>query len=222
MHTYPSYIAPSGEAIVEFVRANPFAIVATSTAGAPVATHVPIVFQPGFEPQGTFVGETLWGHMGRDNPHWQLFAENPSTLLAFSTSHAYVSPSNYGFADAVPTLDYATVHLTGKVTIIEDDALSLDVVKQTVSHFESARSEPWEQSPSFPIYEKILPGIVAFTIEVETESAMFKLSQDMPADVHERVVADLTSGERKHPDVAALMRRIGVSAEAGQTDQPGI
>ncbi|MDW4726400.1 hypothetical protein NQ292_27795, partial [Escherichia coli] len=80
--------------------------------------------------------------------------------------------------------------------IIEDDALSLDVVKQTVTHFESERAKPWEQSPSFAIYEKILPGIVAFTIEVETETAMFKLSQDMPADVHERVVADLTSGER--------------------------
>ena len=39
MHTYPSYVAPSGRAIVEFVKDHPFAVLATSTGGAPVATH---------------------------------------------------------------------------------------------------------------------------------------------------------------------------------------
>lgn len=219
MHTYPSYVAPSGEAIVEFVRANPFAVVATSTAGAPVATHVPVVLPPTLSPAGTFVGETLWGHMGRANPHWELFAQQPEILLAFGTSHAYVSPGAYGYSPAVPTLDYATVHLTGRVRVIEDPALSLDVVKQTVTQFESMRAEPWEQESSFDVYERILDGIVAFTIEVSAENAMFKLSQDMPADVHARVMNDLTHGDREHPDVVSLMHCVG-TASGSATAEP--
>ncbi|MBS3182153.1 FMN-binding negative transcriptional regulator [Leucobacter manosquensis] len=210
MHTYPSYVAPSGRAIVEFVRDHPFAVLATSTGGAPVATHVPIVFPPEVEPGETLVGTRLWGHMGTANAHWRQFAERPHALLVFASSHAYVSPSVYEFTPAVPTLDYATVHLTGRVTVLEAAEANLAVVEQTVAQLEGARGEPWDPTESRHVFEKILDGVVSFTIDIESETAMFKLSQDMPADVHGRVRHDLLEGDHLHPDVAELMEQVGI------------
>ena len=218
MHTYPSYVAPSGRAITEFVKQNPFAVVVTSTAGAPLATHTPIVFPPGVEPGETLVGTRLWGHVGRANGHWKLFAERPEVLLVFSSSHAYVSPSSYEFTPAVPTLDYATVHLTGRVTVLEKPEENLAVVEQTVQQFEDRRREAWDPTDSKDVFKKILNGVVSFTIDIETESAMFKLSQDMPTDVHARVRDDLREGDHRHPDVADLMDQVGVTCPEGLPD----
>ncbi|WP_053387931.1 FMN-binding negative transcriptional regulator [Leucobacter japonicus] len=215
MHTYPSYVAPSGRAIAEFVRDHPFAVVTTSTAGAPVATHTPIVFPPGVAPGETLVGTRMWGHIGRANEHWKLFAEQPQVLLVFASSHAYVSPSAYEFTPAVPTLDYATVHLTGRVTVLEEPAENLAVVERTVAQLEGARAQPWDPTESTHVFEKILAGVVSFTIDIETESAMFKLSQDMPTDVHARVQRDLREGDHRHPDVADLMGTVGVTCPEG-------
>lgn len=211
MHTYPSYPAPSGRSIAEFVWRNPFAVVVTSTDRAPLATHTPIVFRPGEQPGETLVGTRLWGHIGRANEHWRLFVERPEVLLVFSSSHAYVSPSTYEFAPAVPTLDYAAVHLTGRVTVLEDPAENLAVVERTVEQLEGRRTEPWDPSESRHVFERILAGVVSFTIDIDSESAMFKLSQDMPEDVHERVRADLLRGDHRHPDVAELMGEVGVT-----------
>lgn len=210
MHTYPSYPAPSGRAIAEFVWNNPFAVLATSTPGAPLATHTPIVFPPGVRPGETLVGARLWGHIGRANDHWRRFAEQPEALLVFASSHAYVSPSTYEFTPAVPTLDYATVHLTGRVTVLEEPEENLAVVERTVEQLEGRRAEPWDPAESKHVFERILSGVVSFTIDIDTESAMFKLSQDMPADVHERVREDLLHGDHRHPDVAELMGEVGV------------
>ncbi|MEJ6489644.1 FMN-binding negative transcriptional regulator [Leucobacter sp. USCH14] len=216
MHTYPSYVAPSGRAITEFVKDHPFAVVVSSTEGAPLATHAPIVFPPGREPGDTLVGTRLWGHIGRANPHWKHFADRPEALLVFSSSHAYVSPSTYEFTPAVPTLDYAAVHLTGRVTVLEEPHENLAVVEQTVAQLEAARAEPWNPEGSRHVFEKILDGVVSFTIDIESETAMFKLSQDMPEDVHGRVRQDLAEGDRRHPDVAALMERVGVCPHQGR------
>lgn len=209
MHTFPSYPAPTPADAVALVREHPFAVIATSLPGAaPVATHTPVVFPPGLAPGDSLVGSRLWGHIGRDNPHWQHFAEHPELLLIFSSSHAYVSPSVYEFTPAVPTLDYATVHLTGRVTLF-DEAGALEVVERTVEVFEGRRANPWPMAGSQHVFRKIIGGVVAFAIDIETEHAMFKLSQDMRPDVHERVRQDLEKGEHQHPDVAELMARVG-------------
>lgn len=218
MHTYPSYVAPSGRAITEFVKNNPFAVLVSSTDGAPVATHTPVVFPPGVLPGETLVGERLWGHFGRANDHWKLFAERPEVLLVFSSSHAYVSPSTYEFTPAVPTLDYATVHLTGRVTLLEEPEENMAVVEQTVAQLEGRRREQWDPTDSKHVFKKILDGVVSFTLDIDTESAMFKLSQDMPENVHARVRDDLAHGDHQHADVVQLMDKVGISCPAGAHD----
>ncbi|WP_240518468.1 MULTISPECIES: FMN-binding negative transcriptional regulator [Brevibacterium] len=219
MHTYPNYPAPSGRAEVELVKANPFALLITNGADCehpPVATHLPIVFPPESGATTDLTGHRLWGHLGRKNTHWQSFAEQPEALAVFSTSQAYVSPSNYHFTPAAPTLNYAAVHLTGTITVLEDDAESLAVVERTVEALEGQRESPWSPEGSHELFRKIISGVVSFAFDVTGVTSMFKLSQDMPAQVHERVADDLDRPSCPHADVAGLMRQTGVSESTGE------
>lgn len=205
MHTYPNYRAPNGRHIVELVRGIPFAVAATSRRGAaPIATHIPVIFDPASAATDTLVGERMLGHMGRANAHWALFAEHPEVLLVFSTSHGYVSPTSYRRDQGVPTVDYAAVHLTGRVTLLDEDA-ALEVVKNTVLALEATRDPAWDMTESLPVFQKIIGEVVAFAIDIDSESAVFKLSQDMPEDVRQRVRADLLGRACPHLDLTALM-----------------
>lgn len=209
MHTYQNFHAPSGEAIVDFVRNFPFAVISTSTEGAPVATHTPVILPTHMNIENSLVGTQMRGHMGRENPHWKLFLEQPQALMIFSSSHAYISPSSYDFMPAAPTLDYATVHLTGKIKLLTSVEENLAVVEQTVDQLEGRRSQKWDKTSSKEWFREIINGVVSFTFDVEHESAMFKLSQNMTEEVQNRIRQDLTTGDQKHTDVAQLMKRCG-------------
>lgn len=210
MHTFPDYHAPDGAELVRLVLSHPFAIAVTSQEGPPIATHIPVVPPPDFAPGSSLIGRTLWGHMGRANRHWLAMRERPDVLLIHSTTHAYVSASHYRTEPSVPTVDYAAVHLTGRVTIVDDDDLSLAVVTQTVRHLESLRSaslgvSPWDEHGSIEEFRRILGGITAFTIEITGEQAMFKVSQNQSAEVRDRIAAEERGPGCPHADVAEAM-----------------
>lgn len=220
MHTFPAYHAPDGRALVDLVARTPFALAVTSQTGAPIATHLPVVLPPTLDPASvdTLVGQTLWSHMGRANRHWRAMRRHPEVLLIHNSTHGYVSPSLYGTPGAVPTVDYAAVHLTGTVRLMDDDE-ALDVVVQTVAQLEGQRGEAggptWDMAGSMDVFRDIITGVTAFAIEVTSEQAVFKLSQDKPADIRGRV-RDEFAGQGSfagagatagcpHADLAGLM-----------------
>lgn len=212
MHTYPNYHAPDGRAIVDFVARTPFALAVTSQHGAPIATHVPVVLPPGLEVTAldTWVGTTLWSHMGRANRHWRLMEQQPEVLLVHSSSHGYVSPTLYRKPKSVPTVDYAAVHLTGRVRMLHDEKDALTVVQQTVTQLESTRDPQWDMTNSLDVFAAIISGVTAFAIEITGEQAVFKLSQDMPADTRDRVHDEFAGAADgcPHADLARLMESL--------------
>jgi transcriptional regulator len=208
MHTYEQYRPRSQADVDRLVREHPVAVLVSAAPGqAPIATHVPMILPRGLEPHGPLVGATLRGHMGRANPHWQQFRDGRKVLLVFSTSHAYVTPRNYDPGPTAPTLGYAAVHLTGQVKLIEDAIETLDVVEATVATFESARPTQWDPRSSRELFDQILSGVVAFRVRVETQDAIFKLSQERAEPVRRRVREDLAAGPQRHPDVVAWLER---------------
>ena len=190
MHEFTRYAAPSPEAVADLVRANPFALV-VSGGDPPTATHTPVIL-----PGATVEDAVLLGHMARVNPQWRAFGSE--VLVVFSGPHGYVSPTAYGYAPAVPTWNYAAVHVTGRVELITDRAETLAVVEETVRVMESRRSPAWDMTSSRARFESLIDGVVAFRVHVRTVRGNFKLSQDMPADVRARVRTDL----RAHRDEA--------------------
>lgn len=184
MHEFSRYPAPSPEAVIDLVRANPFALV-VSGGDPPVATHTPVIL-----PGSALEGGMLLGHMARVNPQWRSFGSD--LLVVFSGPHGYVSPTAYGYTPAVPTWNYAAVHVTGRVELIHDRAETLAVVEETVRVMESRRDVAWDMTSSRSRFESLIDGVVAFRVHVRTVHTNFKLSQDMPPDVRARVRADLS------------------------------
>jgi transcriptional regulator len=190
------------ERIAEIIDGYGFALVVTVDGeGLPFASHLPLMHEPGRGPRGTIVG-----HMARDNPQWRHFERERDVLAVFSGPHAYVSPSWYDTHPAVPTWNYAAVHVYGRPRIIEDIDAKKAAMKRLVDRHEAARETPWKMDLP-PSYETgMLRAIVAFEIEISRIEGKFKLSQNRD-DADRRHVADRL-GALGYDDamaVAALM-----------------
>lgn len=190
MHEVSEFAAPDSASVELLVRRHPFALVASCTGSgsqAPEASHLPVVPAPGQDLTSGMVGGTLWGHMARANAQWRAFAAETRVLVVFGGASGYVSPSVYGITPAAPTWNYAAVHVTGQVCLIEDESAALRLMTTTVAALEGQREQPWDMEASLGYFRRILPGIVAFSIEVESVQAMFKFSQDKPEPLRARV-----------------------------------
>ncbi|GFJ91979.1 FMN-binding negative transcriptional regulator [Phytohabitans rumicis] len=131
---------------VDLVRRHPFALVVSADGGVPLATHAPVLVESAVDT--SFVGATLLGHLAHANPQWQGWERAPAVLVVFAGPHGYVSPTAYRTDPAVPTWDYAAVHLTGTIEVIPDTGGTLDVVERTVRAMESTRTPQWVPSPA--------------------------------------------------------------------------
>ncbi|MFD0483992.1 FMN-binding negative transcriptional regulator [Kineococcus sp. GCM10028916] len=190
MHVPAEYRAPSAAAVADLLDRNPFALlVGVSGEGpdaAPVATHVPVV-RPADAGPAVRVGDVLWGHLATVNPQWREFTGHPRGLLVFSGASGYVSPTTYRVEPAAPTWNYAAVHVTARIEVLPAGEETLSVILETVRALERRQNSPWDVTPSMDYVRRILPGVIAFAAHVEDVRAEFKMSQDKPPEVRERV-----------------------------------
>jgi transcriptional regulator len=186
--------------LVDFMRANSFALLVTATGGAPLASHLPVTVADG---EG---GLVIHSHMAKPNPQWQEFFED-EVLVVFSGPHAYVSPRWYEASERVPTWNYAAVHAYGTVRVTTDRALKQAAQRALVAELDP----PW--LPKFdalrPEYiENMLNGIVTFDIAVTRLETRWKLSQNRGRREQELIAAELDkSDDPALKALAALTRR---------------
>ena len=204
MHTFPEFAPRRDAQVAELVRRNPFAAVISTDHGVPVATHVPVITPP---PGQLRAGGALWGHMARANPQWQTFDPARPVLLIFTGAHAYVSPALYQREPAVPTWNYAAVHVTALPQLLPQGEATMQVLTETVQAVEALRGTRWDMSVSLELFHHLARGIVAFSLRVATVQAVFKLSQDLPDElwqrVHDGFAADPASAQVAHDMTAA-------------------
>ncbi|KJY37850.1 FMN-binding negative transcriptional regulator [Streptomyces katrae] len=186
------YREPDGSWMVDLVRGNPMALAVSNGApeDGPFATHLPVIFDPGASadrPGGLLPGSGLLGHMNRANPHWAALETGAVLLLTFTGPHSYVSPTVYGKTPAAPTWNFTSVHVRGVVEKIESIEETLEVVQSTVRAYEGAFGNGWDMTGSLDYFRKIVPDVGAFRFTVTGAEGMFKLSQEQPDEVRERV-----------------------------------
>lgn len=203
MHVPPLYAADSGQTRA-IVSANPLALLVTSQAGVPLATHLPVILEPSAAGDpGTLVGTTLLGHLNRVNPHWHALPGEHDSLLVFRGPHAYISPCSYGRTPAAPTWDFVVTHLHVRVERLPEPEQALDVVRATVDHLDGLVEQHWDQASSVDYFRSIVHGIGALRFTVTDVESMFKLSQEQPRDVRDRVAESLRG--RDHHRLAELV-----------------
>lgn len=189
------------EDAVAFMRANPFAILISTTADGPFATHLPLFV---VQHEGKVL---LRGHVARANPHWRYLEQQPQCMTIFHGPHAYVSPANYGARESVPTWNYAAVHVYGDAHVLATPEELHEVLDELMETFEPAYREQWESlRPTFQ--QNMLRQIVGFEIVATRIEGKFKLSQNRPREDQANVIASLgQSDDSAISGVARLMEK---------------
>lgn len=176
-----------------FVDAHPLASLALVVDGQAHMDHLPFM-----RTAPLTAGCRLIAHVAQGNPTWRHVGEGVGAVLAFTGASAYVSPSWYPSKktthQVVPTWNYASIHLRGRLRCLHDATSKRNVVDQLTRHMESTRSEPWSIDDAPTAYiEKMLNGIVGLQFDVDSIEAKFKASQNRSNEDRHGVVAGLST-----------------------------
>ncbi|HEY1077494.1 MAG TPA: FMN-binding negative transcriptional regulator [Fontimonas sp.] len=202
LYTPKAFVAPSLQASLALVAAQPFATLITSLADRPPhITHLPLLWSAGGE------SGVLSGHMARANPHWQAFAQG-HTVAVFHGPHAYISPSWYAQPEReVPTWNYATVHAQGQPLLVEEREAKLAMIDALTAQFEAGLPTPWTRSLAPERLAQLLDATVAFRIPLQLVEGKFKMNQNKtPADRAKVIDALTTLDDAQARAVADWMR----------------
>jgi len=211
------YRAPDEEWHRRIVGEHPLATLVTNGEFAPWATRLPSLVGPGEPDSGPLAGVELVGHMNRANPHWRSLTDGTPGRLMFDGPGGFVTPVAYHEDPAAPTWNFAAVHVCGRIRPVRDAEETLHIVRWTAERLEDRFGAGWDSTSSIDYFRRILPGVGAFRLTVESVEAMFKLSQEKTGAVQESVIkryeADRTGA---YWQLARLMREFGM----GQAEVP--
>ena len=203
----PAYFrARSHEDTVAFMRANPFAILVSTTDSGPFATHLPLSVCAADKEEEII----LRGHVAKANPHWRYLGQQPQCLTIFHGAHAYISPTNYLARESVPTWNYGAVHLYGNARVFSSPEELKGVLHELIDTFDPTYASQWG-SLDEAYRERMLRQIVGLEIEVTKIEGKFKLSQNRTREDQANVIASLEKVEDTVVSgVSRLMRQQGL------------
>lgn len=187
------------DVIENFIEKYSFATLFSQHNGEPCATHLPLILKKD--------EQALYGHFARPNEQWK-DADNQQVLVVFQGPHCYISPSWYETTKAVPTWNYLSIHLYGKMEMIEDGKIIFDSLNDMVKKYESTDSPYNLNNVESSYIVGMSKGIVAFRIKITKIEAKAKLSQNHPVERQELIINQLEStSNQDNIQVAALMRK---------------
>lgn len=173
----------AGECLA-LMQAYPLATVVQHTEVGLQANHIPLL-----------VGRKndAWlirGHVARANTMWQ--AANSEVLLVFQGADAYVSPNWYASKaidhKAVPTWNYAAVHVSGRLVVHEDEAWLRSLLTDLTAVHEQQMPTPWGLNDAPEAYIAAnLRALVGVEFEVKQVVGKWKVSQNHPQTNRETV-----------------------------------
>jgi transcriptional regulator len=175
MYIPKAFHVSDSHVLEEFITHNSFATLVSTIDGSLFATHLPLILDRIQSSPGV-----LLGHVARANPHWRAFDGQQEALAIFHGPHAYISPSWYTTSPAVPTWNYAVVHVYGVPRVVEDDVWLARLVDRLVTLYEAGMPTPWPGVLPAEFKANLLKAIVGFTIEMTRIEGKFKLGQNRP------------------------------------------
>lgn len=186
----PAHFAVSPDSVQHLLTRPAAANLVTATASGMLATLVPFVYDAEAGEHGA-----LHGHLARNNPQWSEAALGES-LVIIQGADAYISPSWYAskaeHGRVVPTWNYSTAHVYGKLVIHDDPHWLASHVRRLSDHNEAAAERPWtvDDAPERYIAGQ-LRAIVGVELLITRIEAKHKLSQNRPDADIDGVVAGL-------------------------------
>lgn len=167
--------AVSGADVAALIAAVPLATLVTTDGTALSANHIPLLLESGAE------GERLVGHVARANDVWREGNHAGESLVVFTGSHHYVSPTWYPSKEehhqVVPTWNYLVAHVYGELIIHDDVRWTRGAVAKLTGVMERGREDAWHmgQAPADYIAGR-LEDIVGIELRIARIVGKFKVS----------------------------------------------
>ena len=191
----PAHFAPDDGCVSELLRHHGAADLITLTDEGLIATMLPFIYVPEAGEHGA-----LHGHVARNNDQWKLPAVGEALAIVRGPD-AYISPTWYEskaeHGRVVPTWNYVTAHVYGRLVIRDDPDWTENLVRRLTAKHEAGNEHPWsvDDAPRAFI-DGQLRAIVGIELEITRIEAKAKLSQNRP----EADVAGVIAGLRERGD----------------------
>ena len=206
MYIPPAFKIDDDATLRTFIERNSFAIVVTESDSGLFASHLPILLT---DNNGAL---SLSGHMAIANPQWRHFESGKEVLCVFSGPHSYVSPSWYQTAPAVPTWNYAAVHVYGRPGVVSDPNQLAAILDETIRRYEGGNAGEYGRSLPPEYRARMMAGIVGFQIEISRIEGKFKLGQNRsPEDLGGVFNALHSSNDPEARKLAGFMQEQGIA-----------
>ncbi|HMS55612.1 MAG TPA: FMN-binding negative transcriptional regulator [Fimbriimonadaceae bacterium] len=196
MYPMPEFQERDPQAVREFIRKHPLAMIVANGDGGPVATHVPLLLGDG-EPL------TLRGHLMRKTPYWHGFKASSDVLVAFTGPDAPVLESWNTSLPFGGTWNYMAVHVRGTLRFLPESDL-LEILRELKNLYEVDPTRQFDNLPSDYV-PALIKAIEGFEIVVSDVQAVFKLSQNRTREDFESTVDHLRDRGGEHALVADEM-----------------
>lgn len=184
MYKLPYFTEQDQHKVIAFMKENYFVVITGMGEQYPIATHLPLEI---IEENGHL---KFMGHMMKKSDHYHAFLKNENILVIFNGPHTQVSASWYVKQNVASTWNYMSVHAKGKIRF-SDEAATYDAVKRLTNRYEQPGSpSAFDKLPEEYI-ARLVKGIIAFEISVESFDNVFKLSQNHDVETRRSIAAHL-------------------------------
>lgn len=177
----PQYAIETNRTLIDqVIQENSFATLFYKDGDKLESFHLPLFME----------GKKLVGHMAKANSAWKTI-DQKSILVIFHGPHCYISPTMYGTEGNVPTWNYISVQVRGKVTITQDQHFLREALVKLGQVYD----------PSFDIVKNInerfelVAGIVGIEISMDEIFAKFKLAQSKSVEERKNVIKVLEKSQ---------------------------
>lgn len=184
MYKFPYYTEADENKVIDFMKANAFALITGIGENYPVATQLPLTVE--LRDGKIF----LHGHLMRKTDHHLAFEKNNNVMVIFTGAHCFISASWYTNPGVGSTWNYMTVQAKGKITFTDEEG-TRKAVKAVSDKYEGTESAgAYDHLPAAYI-DQMVKAIVGFSIEIESFENTFKLSQNRDEETKRNIVEEL-------------------------------
>ena len=186
--------------LLDFVEEFSFAMVVTGQPSVQI-TNVPTLIERAADGWGK-----VWWHLAKANPQNEAM-KGPVTIV-FHGPHQFISPNWYQTKNAVPTWNFAVVHVTGTPRRIDDDAEVAAGLRRLVMRNEGkyGGGGDWNYDKIPESQLKSMRGnICAYDMAIEKVEGKFKLGQERNEQDREGTLQGLSRAPKER-DLLALTK----------------
>ena len=193
----PEMFRLEDELALHVVARAGLATVVVSTGSGFEATPIPWMLRR--SPDSTL----LVGHISKANPLARTLSGSVDAIVIVDGPDGYVSPSWYPSkaesGEVVPTWNYVSVHLHGRLSLVDDAGWLREMVESLTVRYESERDQPWSVDDAPADYiDRMLRGIVGVEFLVERVEGKAKLSQNRSEADRAGVIVGLRAEGAEH------------------------